>query len=79
MGTTAAWATRTRSCARGFSDATVQYQLAELTGVRFVGISETKRDVKLEESTVKQITGNDTISARSPYGKPFGYRPQFKI
>jgi putative DNA primase/helicase len=60
-------------------DATVQYQLAELTGVRFVGISETKRDVKLEESTVKQITGNDTISARSPYGKPFGYRPQFKI
>jgi P4 family phage/plasmid primase-like protien len=62
-----------------YGDATVQYQLAELTGVRFVGISETKRDVKLEESTVKQITGNDTISARSPYGKPFGYRPQFKI
>jgi len=62
-----------------YGDATVQYQLAELTGVRFVGISETKRDVKLEESVVKQITGNDTISARSPYGKPFGYRPQFKI
>jgi len=60
-------------------DATVQYQLAELTGARFVGISETKRDVQLEESVVKQITGNDTISARSPYGKPFGYRPQFKI
>jgi len=60
-------------------DATVQYQLAELTGVRFVGMAETKRDVQLEESVVKQITGNDTISARSPYGKPFGYRPQFKI
>jgi putative DNA primase/helicase len=60
-------------------DATVQYQLAELTGARFVGISETKRDVKLEESVVKQITGNHTISARSPYGRPFGYRPQFKI
>jgi putative DNA primase/helicase len=60
-------------------DATVQYQLAELTGKRFVGMAETKRDVKLEESVVKQITGNDTISARSPYGKPFGYRPQFKI
>jgi putative DNA primase/helicase len=62
-----------------YGDATVQYQLAELTGVRFVGMAETKRDVKLEESVVKQITGNDTISARSPYGKPFGYRPQFKI
>src|SRR5215208_1357090 len=62
-----------------FSDATAQYQLAELTGVRFVGMAETKREVQLEESVVKQITGNDTISARSPYGRPFGYRPQFKI
>ena len=62
-----------------YGDATVQYQLAELTGARFVGMAETKRDVQLEESVVKQITGNDTISARSPYGKPFGYRPQFKI
>jgi putative DNA primase/helicase len=31
-----------------YGDATVQYQLAELTGVRFVGMAETKRDVKLE-------------------------------
>jgi len=62
-----------------YGDATVQYQLAELTGVRFVGMSETKREVQLEEAVVKQITGNDTISARSPYGRPFGYRPQFKI
>jgi len=62
-----------------YGDATVQYQLAELTGARFVGMAETKRDVKLEESVVKQITGNDTISARAPYGKPFSYRPQFKL
>jgi len=62
-----------------YGDSTVQYQLAELTGVRFVGMAETKREVQLEESVVKQITGNDTISARSPYGRPFGYRPQFKI
>src|SRR5215208_7528694 len=62
-----------------FSDATRQYALAELKGVRFVAISETKRGVELEEATVKQITGSDTISARSPYGKPFSYRPQFKL
>ena len=62
-----------------YGDATVQYQLAELTGVRFAGMAETKRDVQLEESTVKQITGNDTISARAPYGKPFSYPPQFKL
>jgi putative DNA primase/helicase len=62
-----------------FGDAVAQYQLAELKGVRFVSMSETKRGGELEESTVKQITGNDTISARSPYGKPFSYRPQFKL
>ena len=62
-----------------YSDSTAQYQLAVLTGVRFVGVSETKRGVELEESVVKQITGNDTISARAPYGQPFSYRPQFKI
>jgi putative DNA primase/helicase len=62
-----------------FSDATAQYQLAELKGARFVSVSETKRGVELEEAVVKQITGSDTISARAPYGKPFTYRPQFKI
>jgi putative DNA primase/helicase len=60
-------------------DATAQYALAELKGVRLVSVSETKRGVELEEATVKQITGNDTISARAPYGKPFTYRPQFKL
>jgi putative DNA primase/helicase len=62
-----------------YGDATAQYQLAELVGVRFVRVSETKRGVELEEAVVKQITGNDTISARAPYGKPFAYRPQFKL
>ena len=62
-----------------FSDATSQYQLAELKGARFVSVSETKRGVELDEAVVKQITGSDTISARAPYGKPFTYRPQFKI
>jgi putative DNA primase/helicase len=62
-----------------YSDVTTQYQLAELDGVRFVGMAETKRNVQLEENTVKHITGRDTIPARRPYGRPFSYRPQFKI
>jgi putative DNA primase/helicase len=60
-------------------DATAQYALAELKGVRLVSVSETKRGVELEEATVKQITGNDTIGARAPYGRPFAYRPQFTL
>ena len=60
-------------------DATAQYALAELKGMRLVSVSETKRGVELEEATVKQITGNDTISARAPFGRPFTYRPQFTL
>jgi putative DNA primase/helicase len=60
-------------------DATAQYALAELKGVGLVSVSETKRGVELEEATVKQITGNDTIGARAPYGRPFAYRPQFTL
>jgi phage/plasmid-associated DNA primase len=42
-------------------------------------VAETKRGAELEEATVKHITGGDTINARSPYGRPFSYRPQFTI
>lgn len=62
-----------------FANSTRQYQLAELRGVRFVSMSETKRGAELEESVVKQITGNDTINARAPFGRPFSYRPMFKL
>ena len=44
-----------------------------------MSVSETKRGVQLEEATVKQITGNDTINARAPFGRPFSYRPQFTL
>jgi putative DNA primase/helicase len=54
-----------------FGDSTRQYALASLKGTRFVSVSETKRGVELEEATVKQITGSDTIAARAPYGLPF--------
>jgi putative DNA primase/helicase len=64
---------------QAFSDSTAQYALAELKGVRFVSMSETKSQDVLEEATVKQITGSDTISARAPYGRPFTYRPEFKL
>jgi putative DNA primase/helicase len=55
------------------------YALAELAGVRFLAISETKRGSEMDEAVVKQITGGDTISARPIYGKPFAYRLQFTI
>jgi putative DNA primase/helicase len=56
-----------------------EYALADLAGVRFLAISETKRGSELDEAVVEQITGGDTISARPIYGKHFSYRPQFTI
>ena len=62
-----------------YGDATIQYQLAVLNGVRFISAAETKRGQELDETVVKHITGGDTITARAPYGQFFTYRPQFKI
>jgi putative DNA primase/helicase len=40
-----------------------------LMGKRFVWVSETNRDRKLNTSKVKELVGGDTLSARPPYGK----------
>jgi putative DNA primase/helicase len=77
--TTALWRTPTPSCAKSTRTLRLNTNSPCSRAFGFVGVSETKRRVELEESVVKQITGNDTISARAPYGQPFSYRPQFKI
>lgn len=55
------------------------YELAEIKGARFVTAQEPEKGVSFKEGVVKTITGQDLISARQPYGRPFNYRPQFKI
>lgn len=53
--------------------------LARLHGARMVVASESRRGRRLDEATVKQLTGGDTITARYLYGEHFEYRPQFKL
>jgi P4 family phage/plasmid primase-like protien len=53
--------------------------LAALRGVRLVTAGEPNEGRKLDEGFVKSITGGDTISARFLYGRPFSFRPQFKL
>jgi len=53
--------------------------LARLRGARLVLSSEPEEGSRLAESLVKQLTGQDTITARSLYCNPFEYRPNFKI
>lgn len=54
------------------------YDLAALTGKRFVTSVEFEKGRNLAESKVKLITGGDPISCRHLYGQFFIYTPQFK-
>lgn len=53
--------------------------LARLKGARLVTTSEAEQGKALSESLIKQITGEDEITARFLYGEYFSFRPTFKI
>lgn len=53
--------------------------VADLHGRRFVVASETREGKKLDERTVKALTGQDTITARRLYQDFFEFRPTHKI
>ncbi len=57
-----------------------EYYRAAMAGARMVVASETESGAVWAESQLKEMTGNEApLSARNPYGKPFTFRPQFKI
>jgi len=53
--------------------------LAALKGKRFVTLSETNEDRRLDEAKVKSVTGGDEIQCRFLFAEYFGYKPQFKL
>ena len=53
--------------------------LARLRGARFVTTTETEQGRRLSEPLIKQITGNDRITARFLYGEFFNFVPTFKL
>lgn len=52
---------------------------ADLFGKRFVVASETRAGRKLDERTVKQLTGGDTVTARRLYRDFFSFEPSHTI
>lgn len=56
-----------------------EYHLARLKGARLVMASEIPANRRLNESLVKDLTGNDFVSARNPHEKPFQYKPTHKL
>jgi len=53
--------------------------IARLCGKRFVNMSEPDRNLRLNASVVKTLTGNDTVTARFLYGASFEFKPCFKL
>jgi putative DNA primase/helicase len=53
--------------------------LARLRGARLALAAESEEGNVLSASFIKSATGDETISCRELYGKPFEYRPSFKL
>jgi putative DNA primase/helicase len=53
--------------------------IARLRGTRFVTTTEAEHGKRLSEPLIKQITGNDKMTARFLYGEFFNFVPTFKI
>jgi putative DNA primase/helicase len=53
--------------------------IARLRGTRFVTTTEAEQGKRLSEPLIKQITGNDRMTARFLYGEFFNFTPTFKI
>jgi P4 family phage/plasmid primase-like protien len=60
-------------------DSQVDYEKAAMSGVRLGVSSEFKERVAINESFVKGVTGDDTITARHIYGSPFEFKPLVKL
>ena len=56
-----------------------QPTLAKLVGTRLVRMSESARDVRLDASNMKAMTGRDTFIARGLFQNPFSFVPQFTL
>lgn len=57
----------------------ISNDLARLRGTRFVTTTEAEQGRRLSEPIIKQITGNDKMTARFLYGEYFNFTPTFKI
>jgi putative DNA primase/helicase len=53
--------------------------IARLRGQRFVSAAESEQGQRLAESLIKDLTGNETVSARFMRAEWFEFKPEFKI
>ena len=53
--------------------------IARMQGARFVTAVESEGEHRLSESTLKQLTGQDSVTARFMRGEFFDFKPEFKL
>lgn len=53
--------------------------LVALRGTRFVTASEFTKSCRLDEATIKSITGGEFVAVRDVFEKQSGYLPQYKL
>ena len=64
---------------RPASGASHSEDIARLHAARLVSVSEPDRHLTLSAGFIKQITGNDTLTARNLHEGSFEFRPRFKL
>jgi P4 family phage/plasmid primase-like protien len=69
----------TDSLMRRRGDAGIPNDVARLAGRRMVVAAEMSEGERFDEGKIKDLTGNDLISARFMRGEWFDFRPQFKL
>lgn len=64
---------------RNNSSSAINSDIARLKGARLVTSVEPNEGVRINEGLLKQLTGDDTVTARKLYSEEFEFKPEFKL
>lgn len=61
------------------SGSSANSDIARLKGARLVTSVEPNEGMRINEGLLKQLTGDDIVTARKLYGDEFEFKPEFKL
>jgi putative DNA primase/helicase len=64
---------------RNSQGSAINSDIARLKGARLVTSVEPNEGVRINEGLLKQLTGDDTVTARKLYSEEFEFKPEFKL
>jgi P4 family phage/plasmid primase-like protien len=54
-------------------------EIAQLKDIRYAVMQEPSKDARINDGILKELTGGDTLQARSLYSEPISFVPQFNL